>query len=373
MVRSLARLMSVPPGFDPSHLLTMEVDAAGSAYNPDSARYQFFAQALEAVRRLPGVEEAASSNQLPLSGEPNEGFGIHFEAQQSNDPDGDFDGLRYAVTPDWFKAMRIPLKRGRLVDARDRVGTQESIVISESLARQAFPGKDPIGQRLRIGPEIGSTRPWDVVVGVVGDVKQSSLSVDNDSAAFYVGMGQWWWVDNVQTIVVRTSGDPEALIPSVKQAIWSVDRNQPIIRVATMDRLFTRSEAERRFVLTVFAAFGLAALALAGTGIYGMVSGGVTERLTEIGVRAALGATRANILVMVLRQGVLLSLAGIVCGLIGAALLSGTLSTLIYGVTRGDTMTYAAAAALVLAIAVAATATPALRAARVDPSISLRA
>jgi putative ABC transport system permease protein len=372
MVRSLTRLMSISPGFDPSGVLTVQIDGTGRSLEADSARYQFFDQVLERVRRVPGVTTAALSSQLPLSGEPPEGYGVRFEAQPSDDPNGSFNGLRYAVTPGWFTTMRIPLRRGRLLDARDRPGAQEAVVISESLARQAFPGADPIGQRLRIGPEIGSDRPWDVVVGIVADVKQSSLASEDDGAAFYVATGQWSWVDRVQTISVRTSRDPATLVADVKAAIWSVDRNQPIIRVSTMDALVARSEAERRFVLTVFAAFGLAALGLAAIGIYGMVSGGVAERMTEIGVRAALGATRANILLMVLRQGVTLAVVGVGVGVVGATLLSSTLRTLIFGISRADAATYAAAVAIVLVIAVVASALPAARAARVNPSVALR-
>jgi putative ABC transport system permease protein len=371
MLRSLAHLMSTKPGFDASHVLTMQIQAAGRAYAPDRARYQFFEQALDAVRRLPGVTSAAFTSQLPLSGDRPDTYGVHFGAKPADDPNGDPAALRYAVTPDWFKTMHIPLRRGRLIDDRDRPGTQESIVISESLAEQMFPGEDPVGQRLRAGPEVGTDRPWDVVVGVVGDVKQTSLALD-DAGAFYVPMGQWPWVDNVQSIVVRTSGDAAALAPAVKRAIWSVDRNQPIVRVATMDALVARSEAERRFVLTVFAAFGLAALALAGIGVYGMVSGGVTERLTEIGVRAALGATRVQILTMILRQGVLLAASGVALGIVGAALLSGALRTLMFGISRADGTTYGAAGALVLAIAVVASVVPAVRASRVDPAAALR-
>ncbi|MGH9411657.1 MAG: FtsX-like permease family protein, partial [Vicinamibacterales bacterium] len=231
---------------------------------------------------------------------------------------------------------------------------------------------DPIGQGLHAGPEVGSSRPWDVIVGVVADVKQSALSDDN-TPAFYVATGQWDWVDNVQTIVVRTTGDPTALVGSVKQAIWSVDRNQPIMRAATMETLVARSEAERRFVLTVFAAFGLAALMLAAIGIYGVISGGVTERLTEIGVRAALGASRAAILRMILGEGVALAVSGVVFGAIGAALLSNALRTLIFGISRADAVTYVAAAGCVLVIAIVASAAPAVRAARLDPSKALRA
>lgn len=373
MVRSLARLMSIAPGFNPSRVLTVQIEAAGPTYNPYPARYQFFTQALEAVRRLPGVTSAAFTSQLPLGGEPDEGYGVHFEAQGSNDPNGDYNALRYAVTPGWFKTMGIPLRRGRLLDDRDRTGAQESIVISEALARQVFGARDPIGQRLKAGPELSDqNRPWDVIVGVAGDVKQGSLG-DDSTPAFYVAMGQWPWVDNVQTLVVRTSDDPAALVASVKQAIWSVDRNEPIIRVAAMDTLVARSEAQRRFVLIVFAAFGLAALMLAAIGIYGVTSGGVTERTTEIGVRAALGASRSSILAMILREGLVLAAIGVALGAIGAAILSGTLRTLIYGISRGDALTYAGAGILVLLIATIASAAPAARAARVDPAAALRA
>lgn len=374
MVRSLARLMSIAPGFDSSGLVTLQIDAAGPTYTTGPARYQFFRQTLEAVRRLPGVASAAFTSQLPLGGEPDEGYGVRFEAQpKGNDPNGDLSALRYAVTPDWFKTMRIPLRRGRLLDERDRPGAQEAIVISESLAREAFDGRDPIGQRLRIGPELGSDRPWDVVVGVVGDVKQTSLGTSVEGPAFYVAMGQWDWVDSVQTIVVRTDGDPATLVPAIKRAVWSVDRNEPIIRVATMNALVARSEAKRRFVLTIFGAFGLAALALAAIGIYGVISGGVTERITEIGVRAALGASRSAILVMILREGVVLAAVGVGLGAIGAGMLSDTLRTLIFGISRADAVTYVAAVLLVLLIAIVASVAPAARAARIDPSVALRA
>jgi hypothetical protein len=268
--------------------------------------------------------------------------------------------------------MGIPLRRGRLLNAYDRRGTTEAVLISESLARTTFGNTDPVGQRMRAGPEIGdTTRQPAVIVGVVGDVKQLSLAPGQE-AAFYVAMGQWPWVDNVQSLVVRAAGDPQHLVQAVERAIWSVDRNQPIIRVATMDALVARSEAQRHFVLTVFAAFGLAALALAAIGVFGLVSGGVTERLPELGVRAALGASRGNILVLILRQGIVLAAVGVAIGLGGAGLVSGLLSTLLFGISRADTITYLAAALLVLIIATIASAFPAWRAARVDPTTTLR-
>jgi putative ABC transport system permease protein len=372
MLRSLARLFATAPGFDPSHVLTLQVDAAGHRYDSDEARYQFFSQALGAVRLVPGVTEAAFTSQLPLSGDLD-GYGVQLESAPATDLNNLGSALRYAVTPGWFRTMGIPLERGRLLDQFDRPGSTEAIVVSESFAQHAFPGQDPIGQRLRFGPEIGdSHRPWDVVVGVVGDVKQTSLALGAEDA-FYVPMGQGPWVDNVQSLAVRTTGDPAALLPAVQRAVWSADANEPITRVATMEQLVDRSEAQRHFVLTVFAAFGLAALALAGIGVFGLISGGVTERTGEIGVRTALGASRSGIVMLVLRQGAGLAAAGIAFGLAGAAVASGLLQTLLFGISRADLASYLGAVALVLVVGLAAAAVPAWRAARVDPVVTLRA
>jgi putative ABC transport system permease protein len=373
MMRSISSLLEAAPGFDTSQVLTMQVEAAGHRYDTDLARLQLFDEVLDAVRRVPGVQTAAFTSQLPLSGDLD-GYGVQLESAPRSRPDDYQSALRYAVTPQWFATMGIPLRRGRLLDSRDRHGaTSESIVISESMARRQFRGRDPIGQRLRAGPEIGDrNRPWDVVVGVVGDVKQTSLALEADDA-FYVAMGQWGWVDDVQSLVVRTTGDARIPLPEMKRAIWSVDRDLPIIRVATMDEILVRSEAERLFVLTALEAFGLAALALAAIGVFGMVSGSVTERRRELGVRAALGASRAGLLALVLRQGLGLTAIGIGTGICGAALASGALRSLLFGVTRADTVAYLGASTLVLVMAAAASAIPAARAARVDPSLTLRA
>ena len=371
MLRSLARLFAVEPGFDASHVLTMQIDAAGHRYDGDTARYQFFEQALERVRHLPGVTSAAFTSQLPLSGDLD-GYGVEWESvpQSANELPS---ALRYAVTPDWFRTMHIPLRQGRLLEAQDRPGAPEAIVISESLARHVFADANPIGQRLRIGPEVGDAHhAWDIVVGVVGDVKQTSLALGADDA-FYVPMGQWSWVDNVQSLVVRTTGDAAALAPSVERAIWSVDRDLPIIRVTTMSDLLARSEAQRRFVLTVFEAFALAALALAVIGIYGVLAGSVAERMREMGVRAALGATPATIRALVLRQGMTLTLIGTVIGIGAAVLATHAIATLLFGVSQLDPITYLGVTALLLGVSGIACWVPAWRASRVDPAVTLRA
>lgn len=368
LLRSLQRLFAIDPGFDAAHVLTMQVQETGHRFDDDGARAQFFQQALEAVRQVPGVEAAGFTSQLPLSGD-YDSFGVQF-ASDPNDSDA---GLRYAVSPGYFEALRIPLRRGRLLDEHDVQGAPGAVLLSESFAKRKFPGQDPLGQRLRVGPDIGQAdRPWGTVVGVVGDVKQASLAL-SDSDAFYTSTRQWAWVDTVQSLVVRVRGDAAALTPVIKNAIWSVDRDQPIVRVATMNSLLDTSEAERRFVLILFEAFGLVALILAATGIYGVLSGSVTERMREIGVRVAVGATRGNILTLVIRQGMTLTALGVVIGVSGAVLASQTLISLLFGVSRLDPVTYLGVVVLLVGISLIACGVPAWRAAHVDPATTLRA
>jgi putative ABC transport system permease protein len=369
LLRSLQSLFAIDPGFDASHVLAMQVQEAGHRFDADSARAQFFSKALDAVRQVPGVAAAAFTSQLPLSGD-FESYGIQFEEDTSSDGD---NGFRYAVSPGYFETMRIPLRRGRLLDEHDVPGAPKAVLISESFAKRKFPNQDPLGQRVRIGPDIGHPeRPWGTIVGVVGDVRQASLAL-NDPDSFYTSSTQWAWVDGVQSLVVRTRGDAAALAPAIRQAIWSVDKDQPIVRVATMDNLLATSEAERRFVLILFEAFGLAALALAATGIYGVLSGSVTERTREIGVRVALGATPRNILALVVRQGLTLTALGVVIGLGGAVLASQALVTLLFGVSHLDPVTYLGVIVLLAGVSVVACWAPAWRAAQVDPAITLRA
>ncbi len=370
MLRSITQLFSMAPGFDSSHTLTMQLDAAGHRYDSDTATHLFFEQALERVRSLPGVTNAAFTSQLPMSGDL-EGYGVEWQSLPGSRAELP-SALRYTVTPGWFGTMRIPLRAGRLLNASDRPGAPEAVVISESLARRIFPDTDPIGQRLRIGPEIGdSTRGWDMVVGVVGDVTQSSLALGGDDA-FYVAIGQWPWVDRVQSLVVRTSGDAASLAPAIENAIWSVDRDIPIIRVATMSDLLARSEARRHFVLKVFAAFAAAALALAVIGIYGVLAGSVAERFRELGVRAVLGAAPADILKLVLQQGLKLVAVGIVIGVATAMLATRAITTLLFDISRFDPFTYLGVITLLLGVSAVACWVPAWRASRVDPAVTMR-
>ena len=368
LLRSMQRLFAVDPGFDTSRLLTMQVQTSGHRFDKDTT-HRFFAQSLEAVRQVPGVTAAAFTSQLPLSGDLEDGYGTHFESSPTGNPEADTSALRYAVSPGYFETMAIPLRRGRLLNEHDVADAPTVVLISESLAKSKFLNQDPIGQRLRIGPSDG---PWGTIVGVVGNVKQTSLVV-SQSDAVYITTAQWHlFVDKALWIVVRARVDAAALAPAIKQAIWSVDKDQPIVRVATMDDLLAASAAERRFALILFEAFGIVALVLAATGIYGVLSGSVTERTREIGVRLALGASRGNILALVFRQGMTLTGFGVALGLCGALIASQAIITLLYGVSRLDPIAYLGVIALLVGVSVIACWVPAWRAARVDPSITLR-
>jgi putative ABC transport system permease protein len=371
LLRSVRRLVSVSPGFDPSQVVTMQVVEPGRAFASDTVRLDVFQQVIDAVQHVPGVSSVAFTSQLPLSGE-SDGYGYQWQSIPSSQGGNDGSALRYAVTPSYFAAMHIPLRRGRVLDSSDRPGAAEAVVINESLARRLFGDRNPIGERVRFGPEMGSERPWDYVVGVVGDVKQYSLAVDAPDA-FYVVNGQWWWVDNVETLVVRTTGDAAALAPAIKRAVWSVNANLPINRVTTMTSLIAASAGQRRFALTAIGAFAIAALLLAAVGLYGVISGGVSERMREIGIRTALGATPGEVVRGVVGRSMLLTLGGIAIGLGGAFAGSRLLDSMLFGVSRIDPLTDGAVVTILASVTLLASWAPARRAAGVDPTIALRA
>ena len=369
LVRTMIRLFAVSPGFDAGHLLTMQVQTTGPAFDDDAYTFTYFDRVLAATRALPGVESAALTSQLPLSGD-YDGFGVHVETKPRANPEEDPSEFRYGVSPGYFEAMRIPLRRGRFLTAGDRADQPPVVVINESFARKVWHNEDPIGQRVRIGA--ADQGPWRTIVGIVGDVKQLSLSgVQADG--IYVPEVQWPYADGSMSLVLRSRGDAALLVPAVRSAVWSVDKDQPIVRVATMAALASQSEAQRRFTLLLFTAFAVVALLLAAAGVYGVLSGTVTDRLAEIGVRSALGASRRDILAMIVGQGLGLSGLGISLGLVGAFLLSRLMETLLFDVPHTDLLTYAVVTTLLLVVALGASWVPAWRAARVNPITVLRA
>lgn len=370
LVRSVNRIVSVPPGFDASNVVTMQVVESGRGFQSDTARLQLWERVIDAVRHVPGVVSVGTTSQLPLSGDVD-GYGYEWESLPGTKGGNDGSALRYAVTPGYFTAMRIPLRSGRFIDASDRPGAPRSVLVNESLARRLFGNRNPIGERVRFGSQLGG-QEWDYVVGVVGDVRQYTLAAPA-SDAFYVAPAQWIWVDNVATLVVRTSGDALAVVPSVKRAVWSVNPTLPIQRVATMDSFIAASAGQRRLALAAIETFAVAALVLAAVGLYGVISGSVTERIREIGIRTALGATPNEILRQVVGRGIALTLLGATIGLAGSAAATKLVASMLFNVSRTDPVTYVGVVAVLIGVAVAAAWLPARRAAGVDPTIALRA
>ena len=371
LLRSMERLMAVDPGFNASRLLTMQVVTSGHQFDDGlggDRRRRFFEEALEAVRRVPGVEGAAFTSLLPMSDDPPVvgQYGAQFEDQ---DPETGINVFRYAVSPEYCQTMGIPSVSGRLLDERDTDTAPQAALISASLARHHFGSRDPIGSRLHLGPR---DRPWYTVVGVVGDVKQTSLAIDQKDAV-YLATRQTWFVDDTLSFVIRTRADAAPMVLAVKAAVWSVDKDQAIVRVVTMDRLMAITEAQRRFVLILFEAFGLVALVLSAVGLYGVLAGSVGERVHEIGVRMALGARRSDILALALGDGMKLAGIGLGIGVCGALAASRGITSLLFGTSALDPVTWLGMVGLLALVAVVACWVPAWRGARVDPCSTLRA
>jgi len=367
LLRSLQHLLAVDPGFQPSHVLTLQVQTSGHKYDDGDARRRFFTQALEQVRRVPGVSSAAFTGLLPLRDKRDTltagTYGAFFEKDQRG-----FDVFLYDVSPEYFLTLGVPMRRGRSLNDRDVASAPQAVLISESLAKREFGDDDPIGQRVHVGP---LDRPWYTVVGVAANVKQTSLAM-TDLDAVYITPEQQWFADDAMCLVVRTQGEPLALASNIRSAIWSVDKDQAILHVATMDNLLAASAAERKFVLALFETFAIIALVLAAIGIYGVLSFAVTERFREIGIRSALGASRRDILALILYQGMALAVMGCAVGLLAAALIAQAMTTLLFGVSRLDPPTYLAVILLLGLVCAAACLAPAWRASRVDPMVALR-
>ena len=370
IARSLLRLLSVNVGFDPTHLLSMEINASGPRYATDAPIYENHRRVLEEIGRLPGVEAVAISNQIPLGGNVDM-FGVWDPDAPALKPELIPNGDRYIVTPAYLRLMRIPILSGRAFTEADAADTAVKVaLVSAALAQKLWPGQNPLGKRLRVG---SPTDPPRTIIGITGNVKHRGLDAPEATRQWYVPEGQWrGGADNQAVVILRTRGDPAALAPTVRRVIAAIDPAQPIVNVATMEQLVARSTAQRRLALVLFGAFAGAALLLAVTGIYGVLAGSVAERTREIGVRSALGATPRQIVRLVLAQGGRLAVLGVVLGIAGAIGLTRYLRALLFGVEPNDPMTLVSVVVLIVSVTVAGCLIPAIRAARVDPSRALR-
>jgi putative ABC transport system permease protein len=367
--RSLQRLVSVDAGFDPSHLVTMQVQATGTAYSTPGSVFTNHDRILDAVRRLPGVVDAGLTSQLPLGGNFDR-YGVAARDKPLENPELAPSADRYAVSANYLRAMRIPILRGRgftEADARDSSG--RAAIISDALAKRIWPGEDAIGKFIRLG---GPTRPWREVIGIVGNVRHTGLDA-TVTQQVYIPERQWFFEESAMTLVARTATDPAQMAQAVREAVRGVDPRQPIARIATMESVVARSTAQRRLGLLLFVSFSTIALLLASAGIYGVLAGSVAERMREFGLRSALGASPRSLLRLVLSQGAKFAVIGLVLGSAATLSLSRFLRALLFGIAASDPVAMAFAVLLIALVSLAACVVPARRALRADPMAALRA
>jgi putative ABC transport system permease protein len=368
VARSVMRLLAVDAGFDPTHLLSLQVDAVGPRYETDASIIAYHDRIREAVRAVPGVISVALSNQLPLAGNIDRNGIVDTDNIPAN-PELVPNGDRYVVTEEYLRTMRIPIVAGRWFSEQEAADSAGRVtLVSAALAAKLWPGQSALGKHIRMG---GDSRPSRTVIGVTGNVKHTGLDAVT-TQQFYVPERQWFAADNAIVVVLRTATDPAALAPAVRRAVSAIDPSLPIIRVATMDELIVTTTSQRRLALVLFGAFAVAALLLAAAGIYGVLAGNVAERTREIGLRAALGATPREVMSLVVSQGVTLALIGLVIGLAVGAAAARYLRTFLFEIGPGDPIALTIVVATLALVVLGACVIPARRAVRVDPVEALR-
>jgi putative ABC transport system permease protein len=367
LFQSFRRLLDVAPGFEPENVLAADITVSDTKYPENTARSAFYREALERIKALPGVEAAGVVDPLPLGGS-FESYTFDIAGRPPFPPGDQPSSARRAASPDYFRAMGIPLLRGRAFGEQDKPNAQPVVIINETFARRFFPGQDAVGQSIIPGEgRQGKTRE---IVGVVGDVRHAGLDAEV-TPEYYVPYEQAS-VERM-TVVARTaSGNPSDIAGPLRGVIRSMDREQPVYNVRTMTQLLDDSLARRRFNTTLLACFSALALLLASIGIYGVMSYTVAQRTREIGIRIALGARAGDVIRLVLRQGLGLALAGVGAGLLASYFLTKFMSSMLYGVSATDPLVFGAGVLMLLLIVLLACLVPARRATKVDPMVALR-
>jgi putative ABC transport system permease protein len=374
LIRSLWVLHHVNPGFDPSHVVTMAVSVPTGKFAEAAQQINYFGRVLDRVRALPGVQSAGLIDSLPLSDD-----GSHQPISVEGRPPAPMADLPEVdvrlISPGYMSAMHVPLLSGRDVDDSDVAGRPGAVLISESMAKSLWPNEDAIGKHLTLYffPELPR-----VVVGVVGDVKMNAMNEKQPAPTLYfpvtqmsVPRGETWRSFGMK-VAVRTNAAPLSVAPAIAGAIREIDEEVPLLNIRTMDDSVSASLSQARFTMLLLGAFAGLALLLAVVGIYSVMSFAVSRRTNEIGIRVALGASRSNVLVLIVRQALVLALIGSVIGIVGALSLSRLMASQLYGVRPTDPVTFITVAALLMMVSLVASYIPAQRAMRVDPMIALR-
>jgi putative ABC transport system permease protein len=367
LIKSFLRLRNVNPGFDHENMLTLSISLTRADYpQGDPRRTAFFTEALSRIASIRGVTSVGAISHLPLGGR---GVNLQFGIDGSAEPTANAD-LR-VISPDYFSTMQIPLVNGRRLTDQDTTTTPPVIVINESFARIFFQGVDPVGRRLSIN---GLGPPIPVftgeIAGVVGDVKHRGLEEGAQPEMYISYLQDTVWP--VMNLVIRTNSDPAGFVSPVRRELQSIDKGQPYFNVQTMDQLLSDSIAQRRFNMLLLACFAALALSLATVGIYGVMSYTGSQRAHEIGVRMALGAQPADVLKLVVKQGMILVLVGAAIGLAGALALTPVINSLLFGVSPTDPLTFAVVILVLVSTSLVSCYIPARRATKVDPLIALR-
>jgi putative ABC transport system permease protein len=370
LIQTLFQLFRQYSVLEPEKVLTMRTILPREKYKEPQPRDNFYQQVLQRVEHLPGVVAAGYSTSVPLAWKGGTS-GFYPEGLKAPIPGMAYDANHRQVSTNYLKAMNIPLRQGRYFESRDNAQSLPVAIINETMARQYWPGENVLGRRFKLGDPDEDT-PWIEIVGIVGDVRQMGID-EPVKAEMYLSYQQ---IDNIwyipRDLAIRTTGETSNLVGAVRQIIREVDPDQPVSNVATMAEVLGTEAAQRRMGMIMLAGFAALALLLASLGIYGILAYFVTQHTNEIGVRQALGATPRNILFLVLRKGMALTLLGVAIGLGASFALTRLMSSLLFGVKAADPLTFVTVPLLLALVALVACLVPALRATRIDPLVALR-
>jgi predicted permease len=370
LVRSVAAMNHVELGFDPRHILALRIDLPAARYPEDAQVRVFYDRLTSQLSALPGVESVGLGSSILLPALP-QSADLTVQGRPPRDPNAVSAPVPYdSVTPGFFRTLKIPLRRGRLFTDADGPTSQPVVVVNESLARRFFPAGDAIGGRIAFGDGNDPNTRWSTIIGIVADTRRGGVNRAPWAEVYYP---QAQTPDSRMYALIRTTGDPLAVARAAQAAVWAIDPNQPVHSTRTVDGLLEASQANRRFTTLLLGVFSIIALALAAIGIYGVIACSTAQRTQEIGIRMALGASRRDVLTMVLKDGAIIGAAGLALGLAAALVLTPSMSALLFGVSARDPITFVALPIGLLLVVAAATLVPAARAARVNPLLALRA